>query len=323
MSKRILQELLKKQQEHLNHFFGAVDLTTLEKVFTILCECKGMIILTGVGKSGLVAKKTAVTMTSTGSRAVFLSPTNALHGDIGIINSEDVFVIISKSGESDEILNLIPFVRNRGIKIVGIVSNLESRLARAVDLVFVLPQEPELCPYDMAPTTSTTMQAIIGDVLSVALMVVKEFTLEDYAKSHPAGRIGRRMIVKVCDLMLKDKDVPLCKPNDKLIDTLVELSNKKCGCVLVVDESNNLLGIFTDGDLRRSLQSRGAEALESTMKSLMVNSAKFIGPNELAWSALKKMEFDQKHPVMVLPVIDDQNKVVGIIKMHDLVQSGI
>ena len=253
----------------------------------------------------------------------FLSPTNALHGDIGIINPEDVFIIVSKSGESDEILNLIPFVRNRGIKIIAIVSNGDSRLARAVDVAFVLPHEPELCPYDMAPTTSTTMQAIIGDVLSVALMVSKEFTLEEYAKSHPAGRIGRRMIVKVSDLMLKGNDIPLCKPSDKLIDTLVELSNKRCGCVLVVDDSNVLQGIFTDGDLRRTLQMKGAEVLQSTMKEVMIKTARFCGPNELAWNAQKKMEADQKHPIMVLPVIDDQEKVVGIIKMHDIVQSGI
>jgi arabinose-5-phosphate isomerase len=323
MSKRILKELLNKEKEHLNHFFDAVDLDSLEKVFGILNNCKGIVIVTGVGKSGLVAKKMAVTMTSTGSRAVFLSPTNALHGDIGIMNPEDVFVVYSKSGESEEILNLIPFVRNRGIKIIAIVSNGESRIAKAVDAAFVLPEEPELCPYNMAPTTSTTMQAIIGDVLSVGLMVVKEFTLEEYAKSHPAGRIGRRMIVKVSDLMLKGEDVPLCKPTDKLIDTLVELSNKKCGCVMVVDGSNTLLGIFTDGDLRRSLQAKGAEALQSQMQQLMIQTARVIGPNELAWSALKKMESDQKHPIMVLPVLDDQNKVVGIIKMHDIVQSGI
>jgi arabinose-5-phosphate isomerase len=323
MSKRILQELLSKERGHLNHFFDTVDLKSLEKIFSILTECKGMIVITGVGKSGLVAKKMAVTMTSTGSRAVFLSPTNALHGDIGIMNPEDVFVVFSKSGESDEILNLIPFVRNRGIKMIGIVSNSESRIARAVDAAFVLPQEPELCPYNMAPTTSTTMQAIIGDVLSVGLMVTKEFTLEEYAKSHPAGRIGRRMIVKVEDLMLKGDDVPLCKPTDKLIDTLVELSNKKCGCVMIVDDSNILQGIFTDGDLRRSLQAKGADALQSQMQSLMIKSARVIGPNELAWSALKRMESDQKHPIMVLPVLDEESKVVGIIKMHDIVQSGI
>lgn len=323
MSKRILQELLEKERGHLNHFFDTVNLDSLENIFSILSACKGIIIMTGVGKSGLVAKKIAVTMTSTGSRAVFLSPTNALHGDIGIINPEDVFVVISKSGESDEILNLIPFVRNRGIKIIGIVSNGESRIARAVDAAFVLPQEPELCPYDMAPTTSTTMQAIVGDVLSVGLMVVKEFTLEEYAKSHPAGRIGRRMIVKVSDLMLKGNDVPFCKPTDKLIDMLVELANKKCGCVLIVDNSNVLLGIFTDGDLRRSLQSKGAEILQSQMQHLMIQTARVIGPNELAWNALKKMESDQKHPIMVLPVLDEHNKVVGIIKMHDIVQSGI
>ncbi len=323
MKKKILKDLLQAEQKYLNHFFESVDISSLENVLDVLAACKGLIIITGVGKSGLVAEKIAVTMTSTGSRALFLSPSNALHGDIGIINPDDVFIVISKSGESDEILHLIPFARNRGVKIIGMVSNTESRIAKAVDVVLQLTTEPELCPYDLAPTTSTTIQGIVGDVLAMALMKLKEFSLADFARSHPSGRIGRRMIIKVNELMLKGDDIPLCSPNDKLIDTLVELSNKKCGCVLIVDESKSLLGIFTDGDLRRSLQKNGAGALESQMRELMNQSARHIGPDELAWDALKTMEQDQKRPITVLPVLVDHKKVAGIIKMHDIVQSGI
>jgi arabinose-5-phosphate isomerase len=282
-----------------------------------------LIVLTGIGKSGLVAKKTAVTMTSTGSRAIFLSPTDALHGDLGILKSEDIFVILSKSGESDELLNLIPYVRNKGIKMIGIISQPNSRLAKAVDQVLVLPSEKELCPYDMAPTTSTTIQTIVGDILAIALMHEKEISMVQFAESHPGGRIGKRTSLKVKDLMLKGNAVPLCGPKDKLVDTLVELSNKQCGCVMIVDKQKKLLGIFTDGDLRRALQGKGAAALESKMEDIMTITARWINPNTLAWDAMKAMEADQKRPIMVLPVIEDDKTVIGIIKMHDIVQSGI
>lgn len=322
MSRKILEELLEKEHQDLNKFFDSLDLDTVYQALQLLANCEGMIVLTGIGKSGLVAKKIAVTMTSTGTRALFLSPTNALHGDIGILNPKDVFLVLSKSGESDELLNLIPFIRNRGVKVIGMVSNPESRLANAVDLALNLPSLPELCPYDMAPTTSTTIQSIVGDILSVALMRLKEFSLEEYAKTHPAGRIGKRMIVKVSDLMLKGEDIPVCKPQDKLVDSLVILSNKQCGCILIVDESNKLKGIFTDGDLRRALQQKGGDALHSSMESLMTKSPRSINPNELAWAAMKQMESKQKQPITVLPVLDNQT-IVGIIKMHDIIQAGI
>ncbi len=319
----LLSELFKKEQAYLNHFFETLDMSAVDSVLQEMLNCRGMIVLTGVGKSGIVAKKMAVTMTSTGTRAIALSPTNALHGDIGIIHKEDLLVILSKSGESDELLNLIPFVRNKGVKVVALVSDPGSRVAKAVDLVIQLPSERELCPFDMAPTTSTTIQGIVGDVLAISLMRLKNVSIEDFAQSHPAGRLGKRITLTVKDLMVKENKIPLCGPKDKLVDTLVELSNKQCGCVLVVDEEQKLLGIFTDGDLRRSLQENGAEALESTMDQLMIKNPRAIGPNVLAYDAMKAMEFDQKHPIMVLPVLDEAFHVLGVIKMHDLVQTGV
>jgi len=323
MTSNVLKELFEKERAYLNDFFENIDMEAVDGVLDTLLNCKGLIVLTGVGKSGLVAKKIAVTMTSTGSRAIFLSPTNALHGDLGILKPDDVFVMLSKSGESDELLNLIPFIRNRGIKMVGIVSQPNSRLAKAVDQVLTLPAERELCPFDMAPTTSTTIQTIVGDVLAIALMRQKDVTVADFAESHPAGRIGKRITMKVDDLMLKGDAIPLCRPDDKLVDTLVELSNKLCGCVIVIDSNKKLLGIFTDGDLRRALQDKGGTALESPMEDLMVRFPRTIGPGVLAWDAMKLMESDQKHPIMVLPVVADDNTVLGIIKMHDIVQSGL
>lgn len=319
----MLKELLKKEREILTHFFDHIDLRAADQLFNILRECKGLIILTGVGKSGLVAEKIALTMTSTGSRAFFLSPTNAMHGDMGIVSKDDVFVMISKSGESEELLQMVPFLRNRGVMPIAIVNNANSRLAKACEFSVVLPMEKELCPFDLVPTTSAVTQMIFGDVLAMALMMHKNFSLLEYAMNHPAGRIGRRLTLRVRDLMLKGKDIPLCYPHDKLVETLVELSNKRCGCVLVVDEQQTLLGIFTDGDLRRSLQRLGSTALEASMSEVMTKAARFIRSDEMASQALSLMEADQQHPITALPVIEADLKVVGLIKMHDIVQSGL
>ena len=320
---QVLKELLDNEHEYLNHFFKHIDVKALENFVSFLNQCKGMIILSGVGKSGLVAEKIAMTLTSTGSRAFFLSPNNALHGDIGIIGPDDIFIMLSKSGESDELLQLIPFIRNKGAKVAAIITNTSSRLAKAVDHLLPIPLEKELCPFDLAPTTSTVIQMIVGDVIAVALMNLRHFTVDDFAKNHPAGRIGRRILIRVRDLMISGPGVPLSKPHDKLVDTLVELSNKRCGCVLVVDDKNELKGIFTDGDLRRALQRHGPKALDLKMEDLMTRTPKWIESKELAWEALHLMEADQKHPIMVLAVLDENKKVAGVIKMHDIVQSGL
>jgi arabinose-5-phosphate isomerase len=319
----VLKELFDKKQQYLNFFFQTVDLEAAEKFLQILKNCQGSMVFTGVGKSGLVAKKIAVTMTSTGTRASFLSPTNALHGDLGILSDKDVFILLSKSGESEELLTLIPYLRNKGVKLLSVVSNGNSRLAKATDYSMTLPLEKELCPYNLAPTTSTSIQLIFGDIMAIALMRHQNFSLDQYAKNHPAGSIGKRITLKVKDLMLKGNAVPICHPQDKLMDTLVELSNKRCGCVLVVDDKDVLLGIFTDGDLRRSLLNKGPQVLDLSMQQLMTYSARCIGPEKLAWDAMKMMEADQKNAITCMPVIDENRTVLGLIKLHDIVQSGL
>ena len=319
----VIERLLVNQREYLNCFFDIIDLSQMEEMLKILLDCRGLILLSGIGKSGLVAEKMSVTLTSTGTRALFLSPTNALHGDIGIVSKNDVFIMISKSGESDELLHLIPFLRNKEVKILSIVSNPHSRLAKASDFSLTIPIEKEICPYNLAPTTSTVMQMILADILAISLMEIKKFSKDQFALNHPSGRIGRRLITKVKDLMLTGHALPLCKPNDKLTDILVELSNKRCGCVFVLAPDQKLNGIFTDGDLRRTLQKLGTRALEATMEDIMTKTPRKIASTELAWTALQKMEEDQKHPITVLAVVDESEKVVGLIKMHDILQSGI
>ncbi len=319
----MLKKLFQRAKDSLTTFFDSIDVTESEKLLDLLATCKGVIHLTGVGKSGFVAKKIAVTMTSCGTRATFLSPTDALHGDLGIVRPDDMIIIFSKSGESEELLSLVPALRNKGVQVISIVCNRESRLAKASDFVLYLPPQPELCPFGMAPTTSTVTQMIIGDVLTIGLMEKKQFTLDEYATNHPAGQIGKRITMRVEDLMIQGPSIPVCSPSNRLVDTLVELSEKKCGCVLVKDSDNRLVGIFTDGDLRRSLLKNGAAVLESSMNELMTKAAKTIRPEDLAWKALQVMEEDQKNAITTLPVVDGDQKVVGLIKLHDLIQSGV
>lgn len=319
----MLKELLERQRIYTDHFFTTLDLQPIENLVQLLLETKGNIFFSGVGKSGLVAKKIVFTMVSTGTRAFYICPTDAVHGDLGMISSEDIFIMLSKSGESDELLNLVPAIRNKGAKLIGVVCNQNSRLAHACHTFVTLPFKRELCPFDMAPTTSTTTQLLFGDLLTIALMRHKNFNLDEYALNHPSGQIGKRMTLKVKDLMLMGNRIPLCRPNDRLEEVLVELSNKRCGCILIIDTESHLLGIFTDGDLRRVLQKYGGDVMKLEMEEIMSHNPRSITPDTLAWNALQQMEEDKVRRIMMLPVVDSNKKVAGLLHMHDIVQSGI
>lgn len=318
----LVEELFTQTQAYLAHFFDTLNLDTLRRVVDHLLECKGTVFLSGVGKSGIVAKKIAMTMNSCGIKAGFLSPLNALHGDIGIISSDDVALLLSKSGETDELLNLCPALRNKGASIIAVVSSDQSRLAKASDLAIELPVAQELCPFDIAPTTSTTVQLIFGDLIAIALMRAKKVTIDNFVLNHPAGQIGKRLTLKVSDLMVRGDLLPLCKPSELLVDVLVELSNKKCGCILIVDEQKHLLGLFTDGDLRRALQKHNAEALSLPIEQLMTKTPRSIAPHALAYDAMKEMEANQKGAITSLVVVD-AGVAVGLIRLHDIIQSGL
>lgn len=318
----MIKELFEKQRASLDYFFRHIDLHQAQAFMDELVCCQGVIFFCGVGKSGLIAEKIATTMTSIGTRAMFISPMNAVHGDLGIVSARDLFVMISKSGESEELLHLIPSLRNRSIKIASLVCQPRSRLAKASDIFIHLPIDKELCSFDLVPTISTAVQMMFGDVLAVGMMHLKNFNLDQYALNHPAGRIGKRITLKVADLMVRDQAIPFCYPQDTLIDVLVELSDKKCGCILVIDPAKHLLGIFTDGDLRRSLQNFGSEALKMKMESLMVATKRIISSERMAVEAMEAMESDPNRPITILPVVD-HDKVVGVIKLHDIIQSGL
>jgi arabinose-5-phosphate isomerase len=318
----MLKSLFAQQREYLQHFFDQIDYVRADAFLQACLECKGLILLTGTGKSGIIGEKIAMTLVSTGTRALFLPPGNLLHGDLGVMTSEDLFVMISKSGETEELLSLIPFVRKRGAKILAITSNARSRLAKEADIGIELPVSKELCPFDLAPTTSTAVQLLFGDALAVALMKAKSFTIHDFSMNHPAGTLGRKMTLTVEDLMWHGDAIPLCFLEDKLSDVMETLSDKKCGCLLVVDKQKKLLGVFTDGDLRRGLQKHGSALLEYRMKSLTEGCSVILSKELLAWEAVKILQKDPKRWVTVAPVVSEE-KVVGILRMHDVINAGL
>ncbi len=318
----LLASLTHELKASLDSFFDEVDISSIAKLAYHIKASSGTLFLSGVGKSGIIARKIATTISSTGTRALYLSPLDALHGDLGTVFPKDIIIAFSKSGETEELLHLCPALRNKGAEIVAVVSNQRSRLAKAADHVIYLPLARELCPFDISPTTSTVEQLIFGDLLAMALMRSKKISLEDFILNHPGGRIGRRQLIKVRDIMLTGSCVPRASKNNLLMESLVDLSNKQCGCLLIVDEEDMIEGIFTDGDLRRAIQKHGMKALELTLEELMTKTPRCISPDALARDALEMMEADQKRPITVLAVVDS-GKLSGLIKMHDILQSGL
>jgi len=316
----MIQQLLEESKRNLLHFFTHIDRSHFEAVLDKCYACKGLIVCAGVGKSGIIAEKIATTLASTGTKAIYLPTLNFLHGDIGILSEGDIVLMLSKSGESEELLNLIPFIRKKKAIVIGISSRPNSRLAQKSDLHLFLPMEKELCHFDLVPTTSAEIQLLFGDILAIALMKQRNFNLEDYALNHPSGSIGKKMTLRVRDLMLQGAGVPLCKKEDKLQDVLMELTQKKCGTLIVIGDNEQLEGVFTDGDLRRALQEHGSTVLEQPIANLMTKTVVAVDPTSLAWDAMKEMQ-NQKW-VMVTPVIEN-NKVVGLLRMHDIVHAGL
>ncbi len=316
----MIKELFSSQKDNLEYFFNHISITKTEDLLRMILDCRGMVVLTGVGKSGIIAEKIAMTWLSTGTKALFLPPMNALHGDIGILTEQDIVICFSRSGETKELLELLPFVRKKQARVISIVSKENSTMEKLSDKTLILPMKRELCPFNLAPTTSTEIQLIFGDVLAVALMRQKNFRLQDFAKNHPAGAIGKQIALQVQDLMIKQKDLPLCHKGDRVIDILHELSSKQCGAVLAVDEKQQLEGIFTDGDLRRLIESKKTAFTDCLVQDHMTPKPKSTSKDVLVWEVMKQMEEDRL--VTVMPVLEDQ-KVIGLIRIHDIVQAGL
>ena len=295
---------------------------TLSADFNIVCDklfkTKGKIITLGIGKSGHIAKKVSATLSSTGSASSFINAGEALHGDIGGINKNDAVIIFSHSGETEEIIDLIPFLRSSGCEFFSITGSRDSFIAKNSLINLDTGISEEACPLDLAPTTSTTASLALGDAIAVALLEAKNFKSDDFAKSHPGGKLGKRLITTVEDLMAKNKDLPVVSRGMTLSDTLIEISSKGLGVALVV-EKKRLVGIFTDGDLRRTLN-QVKDPLNKKIENYMTKRTKTILKNKLAIEALDIM---QKNKIYSIAVVDSKKIPVGIIRMHDLVEAGL
>ncbi|KAJ9696942.1 hypothetical protein PVL29_008937 [Vitis rotundifolia] len=319
-----LMNLFKTQQKYLNFFFHNLDLNQTLIFTQTLLKIEGTIFFTGVGKSGFVAQKISQTLVSLGIRASFLSPVDALHGDIGILcgGASDAVVFFSKSGNSEELLKLVPCAKAKGAYLISVTSTEDNLLRAVCDLNVHLPLERELCPFDLAPVTSTAIQMVFGDTVAVALMGARNLTRDEYAANHPAGRIGKSLIFKVKDVMKKQDELPVCKEGDLIMDQLVELTSKGCGCLLVIDDEYHLIGTFTDGDLRRTLKASGEGIFKLTVGQMCNRNPRTISSNAMAVDAMRRMEAPPS-PVQFLPVLDDQNVLIGIVTLHGLVSAGL
>jgi arabinose-5-phosphate isomerase len=292
-----------------------------QKAVRLMARCRGKIILTGVGKSGLIAQKVAATLASTGTPAVNLDPAEAQHGGIGLIQRQDLVLAIGKSGESDELNDLLPRLRAIGAKIVAITADPRSTLARAADVVLVTPVAQEACPLNLTPTCSTTAALAVGDALAVALMKLRNFKSEQFARNHPAGQLGRRLTLTVADVMRSGKNNPVVREDIEVSHMLVELTRQHAGAVSVIDRKGKLKGLITDRDIRRVLeQGRNIQGLG--VRQIMNPKPTTIRPEALASRAVEIMELRQR-PFNVLPVTDGRGRSVGLIQIHDLRSRGL
>ncbi|MDR3665866.1 MAG: KpsF/GutQ family sugar-phosphate isomerase [Ignavibacteriaceae bacterium] len=287
-------------------------------VQTIL-DCKGRVVLTGMGKSGLIARKIVATLNSTGTAAIYLHPTDALHGDLGMVRKEDVAILISKSGNTEEISTLIPLLKRLNVKLIGMCADRNSRLARECDIFLSIYVKEEACPHDLAPTSSTTATLVLGDALSVVLLQLRGFTVNDFAYLHPGGSLGKRLSLEIKEIMIQGDRIPVVKESASIKDSILEITTKRLGTTCVVDNNGFLTGIITDGDLRRLLE-RTLDIKNLHASDIMTKNPKVMKPNYLASFALQQME---NFKITALIITDNSNRPVGIVHLHDLINLGL
>ncbi len=312
--------LLRAEAEAIHRASAALLPEQVEKAIALLHACTGKVIILGMGKSGLVGRKIAATLTSTGTMAVSLHPSDALHGDLGLVGPQDVAIALSNSGYTEEIIGLLPYLEHRQTPMIAIVGNENSPLAQRADVVLKATVDKEVCPLNLAPTASTTVAMAIGDAIAMTLMQRKGLTPEDFAFNHPSGRLGKRLTLKVCDLM--HSDAPSVQPQASLIEVISSISKGGLGAVNVTN-GHQLIGIITDGDLRRTFE-RTDQANWGNILSQDIMTAHPIAVSAdcLAYDALQTME-DRPSQISVLPVVDKDHRCLGIVRLHDIVRSGL
>ena len=294
----------------------------IDQAFVDACElcleCSGKLIVMGLGKSGHIADKIAATLSSTGTPSYFIHPSEAIHGDIGMIDEKDIVLIFSYSGETEEIISLIPYLKKKEIKIIAFTGNIDSKLSSESDIHIHVPVEEEACPMNLAPTASTTTALAVGDAFAVALLERKGFTKEDFAKSHPGGSLGKQLLLSINDIMHTGEEVPVVYSDDTLSKGLIEMSQIALGMTAIVDKNDQLVGIFTDGDLRRTLESN-IDIKKTKMHEVMTKNPFVLSADTLAYNALSLIQ--EKKITSI--IVTNENKVVGALNIHDLFRSGL
>ncbi len=308
------RRVLRMERDALDRVERGLD-ASFARAVEIVRASPGRVIVCGVGKSGLIARKIAATLTSTGTPATFLHPVESLHGDLGIVGADDVAILLSKSGETVELLPLLEHFERTGVRTIAITGCIDSTLGRHVDVALDASVDAEACPHDLAPTTSTTAALALGDALAVALLEAKGFRSEDFARLHPGGALGRKLLTRVCDVMLTD-DLPTVRPADSLRTVVVTLARRR-GIAVVVDEDRRVAGVFTTGDFTRQVN-RDDRFLERRVGDLMNRSAKSARDDELASSVVFRME---QIGIVAMPVVDDADRIVGVVHLHDLMRA--
>ena len=311
----IAKTVIKTEAEAILELQNRIN-ENFDGVCHLLANCKGKVILTGMGKSGHIAKKIASTLSSTGTASFYIHPGEAGHGDFGMITNNDVVVMISYSGESDEMISLLPGINNMNVPIISMTGNSKSTISLSSQFHLDVSVEKEACPNNLAPTSSTTAAMVMGDAIAIALININNFSSDDFAISHPSGTLGKRLLTLVSSIMQSGTDIPIVSKESLLIDSLLVMSEKALGMVLI-EENNKLLGIFTDGDLRRSIESN-ANFQELTIEEVMTKNCKSVEAHETAFVAMQMM---QSYSLNSLPVVNSNNQIVGAINMHTLIQA--
>ena len=311
------QRVLKEEAEAILELIPSID-DSFVKACELLINCKGKVILTGVGKSGHIATKIASTMASTGTQSFFVQAGEAAHGDLGMIGDSDVVIAISNSGEGSELKLMIPLLRRRSIPLIAITGKMESSLARAADVALNAHVSKEACPLNLAPTSSSTAELAIGDALAIALLEARGFTERDFAMSHPGGALGRRLLVRCRDIMHTGDEIPVCSEKVTIKEALLEMTAKNLGVVAVVDEDMHFKGVYTDGDLRRTLEKE--VSVHDSLSAVMTHGGVSVAPDCLAADALNIM---QQKKISAMIVLDEDGRVTGAFNMHDLLRAGL
>lgn len=314
--KKIARDVLINESLAIQKLTNFID-DDFEACVKEIYSAKGRVVITGVGKSAIIANKIVATLNSTGTPSIFMHAADAIHGDLGMIQKDDIVICISKSGNTPEIKVLVPLLKRRGSKLVALVSNTNSYLAQQADFVLNATIAEEACPHNLAPTTSTTAHLAMGDALAVSLLEIRDFSSRDFAEYHPGGALGKQLYLKVSDVYTHN-ELPLVKPNTPLKDVILEISSKRLGCTAVIDENKNLLGIITDGDLRRMLE-KNTNLSDIKATDIMTRTPKRIEKDEFAVKALHQM---QESNITQLAVMDGE-QVVGFVHLHDLLKEGI